>query len=93
MRGRVRDSKDHWPVINSRHGLDDFLVEGTANRAHPDDRRGLNALDSCDEVPCWRVLVRVGAHKAVGNQRDLCGWTPRARSRRTCRLEPVLFRA
>src|SRR5260370_42041463 len=59
MLGRVRQRKDHRALIDSRHRLDNFLIEGPANRADTNDRGRLDALDGSDEIPGWRVQVSV----------------------------------
>jgi len=60
MLGRIGESKDYRAFINPRHTFDNVLRECPADRAHPDDRGWLDALDSSDEISSRRVLVRVG---------------------------------
>src|SRR5258708_963920 len=59
MLGWVGESKDYRTLIDPRHCLDNFLRKRSADRAHPDDRRRLDALDSSDEIPSRSVLVCV----------------------------------
>src|ERR1700722_4081156 len=71
MLGRIRQRKDNRALIDSRHGLDDLLRESATNRAHADDRGRLDALNSSDEIPCWRVLVCIRLLK-VEQVRAVC---------------------
>src|SRR5262245_10829727 len=59
MIGGVRQGEDHWASIDSRHALDNTLGEGPTNRADADDRRRLDAFNTCLEITAGRVLVRV----------------------------------
>ena len=59
MFGRVRKREDHRPFVDPRHGLDDLLGEGAADRADADDGGRLDAFDGGDEVPSRRVLVGI----------------------------------
>src|ERR1700730_5224577 len=56
---RIGEGKNYRAVVNPRHRFNNFLVEGSANRAYPDNRGRLDALDSSDEIPRRRVLVCV----------------------------------
>src|SRR6476620_5680072 len=56
---RVGERKDHRPLIEPRHGLDDLLSKRTANGAYADDRGGLDAFYSGHEVLGGGMLVRV----------------------------------
>jgi hypothetical protein len=61
MLGRVRQRKDHRPVVDTRHALDDLLGERTTDGADADDGGRPDAFDGGDEVPgrCMPVCIRL----------------------------------
>src|SRR5580704_14786689 len=59
MLRRVRERKDHGPLIDPRDALDNLLSKRAANGAHADYGGGLDAFYGSHEVLGRRVLVRV----------------------------------
>jgi hypothetical protein len=60
MLGGIGQSEEHWALVDFAHRLDDLLCERAAGGADADDRRRLDALDCGDEIPGWRMRMRVG---------------------------------
>ena len=59
MLRRVRERKDHRPLIDPRHALDNLLSKRAANGAHADYGGGLDAFYGSHEVPGGCTLMRV----------------------------------
>src|ERR1700722_8972420 len=56
----IRKRKDHRPLVDARHALNDFLRESAADGANTDDGCRLDAFDRGHEFTRWRVIVCIG---------------------------------